>query len=87
MVAGFLPKIASIEGEITLKELLHMFKHLILCAQSTMTTWAPLNFLYLVVPESLWGIYNLDVYPNPPYQPANIPRYHQLNTPLQNQII
>ena len=87
MAAGFPPKIATIEGNITIKELLCMFKHLILYAQSTVTTWAALNFLYLVVPALLWGLYSLDVYPNPPQQPAIIPPYHQLNTQLQNQII
>ena len=53
MIAGFPPKILSVQGEITLKELLKSFKHLIACAQSTVTTHAPLNVFYLVVSETL----------------------------------
>ena len=49
MIARFPPKIATIEGEITLKELLHVFRRLIVCAESTITTCDLLNFLYLVV--------------------------------------
>ena len=50
MIAGFPPKIPSIEGQITLKELLRVFTHLIACAQSIVTEYNPFNFLFLVVP-------------------------------------
>ena len=53
MIAESLPKIAATEGERTLKELLRAFRLLIMCAQSTVTTYDQLNFLYLVVPAML----------------------------------
>ena len=87
MVAGFPAKIPSIEGEITLKELLRVFQHLIACAQSTVTSHDALNFLYLVVPATLWGLYSAAAYPQAPRNPGNIPLYHLQNTPLQNKVI
>ena len=66
MIAGFPPKIPSIEGTITLKELLRVFTHLIACAQSTVTAYNPYNFLFLVVPGTLWNIYTNAPYPTPP---------------------
>ena len=54
MIASFPPKISVIEGEITIKELLRAFRHLIVCAQSTVITYDAFNFLYLVVLARLW---------------------------------
>ena len=56
MAAGFPTRIRVIEGEITLKELLRVFQHLIVCTQSTVTSHHALNFLYLVVPTELWSL-------------------------------
>ena len=66
MIAGFPPTIPYVQGEITLMSLLETFKHLIECAQSTVTTHAPLNFLYLVVPKILWQLYSQAGYPQRP---------------------
>ena len=87
MVAGFPAKIPSIEGEITLKELLRVFRHLIACSQSTVTGHDPLNFLYLVVPSELWGLYSAAAYPQAPRDPGNILPYHPQNSPIQNKVI
>ena len=56
MISGFLPKIPSIEGSITLKEVLRIFTHIIACAQSIVTAYNTYNFLFLVVPATLWNI-------------------------------
>ena len=82
IVAGFPAKIPSIRGEITLKELLRVFRHLIVCSQSTITGHDPLNFLYLVVPATLWGLYSAAAYPQAPGNPGSIPPYHPQNTPI-----
>ena len=87
MIAGFPPKIPSIEGQTTLKELLRVFTHLIACAQSTVTTYNPFNFLFLVVPFTLWNIYSNTPYPTPPIQPGTVPPYQQGMTPVQTQFI
>ena len=87
MTAGFPARIPVIEGEITLKELLRVFQHLIVCAQSTVTSHHPLNFLYLVVPTKLWALYSATAYPQAPGNPGAIPPYHQNNTNLQNEVI
>ena len=87
MILGFLPKIAAIEGKLTLKELLRAFRHLILCAQFIVTTFDPLNFLCLVAPATLWGIYSQQAYTRPPIQPENTQLYHPQNTQVQNSMI
>ena len=86
MVASFPAKIPSIEGEITLKELLRVFQHLIACAQSTVTSHDALSFLYLVVPATLWGLYSAAAHLQAPRNQGNIPPYHLQNTPLQNKV-
>ena len=63
IISGFPPKISSTEGPITLTELLRVFTHLIACAQSTVTAYNPYNFLFLVVPATLCGIYSNLQYP------------------------
>ena len=85
MVARFPARIETIEGEITLKELRRTFRHLIPCAQSTVTTSDALNFLCPVVLATLWNIYSQAACPTPPQQPGNIPPYHP--TQLQNAMI
>ena len=89
MTAGFPARIPKIEGDITLKELLRVFQHLIACAQSTVTAYHAMNFLYLVVPAELWALYSNAAYPQAPSNgnPGTIPPYHQNNTPLQNEVI
>ena len=87
MILGFLPKIAAIEGNITLKEHLRAVRHLILCAQSIVMTFGPLNFLYLVIPATLCGIYSQQAHPQPPIQPGNTPLYHPQITQIQNSLI
>ena len=87
MIAGFPSKIPPIDGQITLKELLRVFTHLIACAQSTVTEYNPLNFLFLVVPNSLWTIYSNDPYPASPIHPGTVPPYQPNMTPAQTQFV
>ena len=87
MRAGFPLKITSVQGEITLKNLLKTFKHPIECAQSCVTTYTLLNFLYMVVPETLWQHYSQVAYPRKPVQPGGNPPYHGANTTLHNHMI
>ena len=87
MTAGFPTRIPAIEGDITLKELLRVFQHLFVCAQSTVTSHHARNFLYLVVPTKLWALYSNTAYPQAPGNPGAIPPYHQNNTPLQNEVV
>ena len=87
MAAGFPARIPSTKGEITLKELLRVFWHLIVCAQSTVTSNGALNFLYLVIPQELWGLYSATAHPQALGNPGLIPSYHPQNTGLQNEVI
>ena len=87
MAASFPARIPAIEGEITFKELLRVFRYLIVCAQSVVTSHQTLNFLYLVVPTELWALYSATAYPQAPGNPGTIPPYHQNDTDLQNEVI
>ena len=58
MLAGFPDAVSAIDGNISPVELLHVFRQLIECAQSTITAYHELNFLFLVVPPSVWPVYS-----------------------------
>ena len=87
MLASFLAKILSIEGQIYFKELLRCFTHLIECAQSSVTEYKELNFLFIVVPQNLWNIYTNTPYPADPVNPGSIPPYQAGMPPAQIQLI
>ena len=87
MLASFPTKIPSIEGQITLKELLRCFTHLIECAQLSVTEYNELNFLFIVVPQNLWNIYTNTPYPADPVNPGAIPPYQAGMPPAQIQLI
>ena len=51
--------ITGLKGQLsTIKELLHIFRHLIECSQSIVMAYNPYNFLFLVVLAMLWVIYS-----------------------------
>ena len=86
MLAGFPSAVPAITGEISPMELLRLFRHLIECAQSTTTAYHELNFLFLVVPPSVWPVYSNGPRPTPPQRPGTNPAYVQGNA-IQNQMI
>ena len=63
-----------------------MYSYTVKCAQSTTTAYHELNFLFLVVPEPIWGVYSSGAYPATPPQPSTNPPYMNTNS-LQNQVI
>ena len=85
-MAGFLDAVPAIDGDIPPMELLHVFKHLIECAQSTITAYHELNFFFLVAPPSVWPVYSNGPHPTPPIRPGMNPPYIDGNT-FQNQMI
>ena len=70
MLAGFPDAVPAIEGDISPMELLRVFRHLIECAQSTTTAYHELNFLFLVVPPSVWPVYSNGPRPTHPVSTA-----------------
>ena len=75
MRAGFPSAVPAVDGGILPMELLRVFRHLIECAQSTTTAYHELNFLFLVVPPSVWPIYSNGPRPTPPVRPGTSPTY------------
>ena len=84
MLAGFPSAVPAVDGDISPMELLRVFRHLIECAQSTTTAYHELNFLFLVVPPSVWPAYSNGPRPTPPVR-LN-PSYINGNA-VQNQMI
>ena len=58
ILADFPGVVPAIDGHISPMELLCVFRHLIECAQSNITAYYELNFLFLVVPASVWPVYS-----------------------------
>ena len=87
MMEVFPAKVSAIKNPITLKEFLRTFRHLIECAQSMVTIYYPLNFLFLVVLATLWNFYNSTEYHMPPIKPGNILPYQNGMTVLQDQVV
>ena len=73
MLTGFPDPVPAIEGDISPMELLRVFRHLIECAQSTTTAYHYLNFLFLVVPPSVWPVYSNGPRPTNPLRPGSHP--------------
>ena len=87
-ITGFPPQVAGITGDPTLRELLRVFRHMIECAQSQMTNYYILNWLFLVVPANMWTIYHsTSPYPDPPGFPGNAPSYDNGGGNTQNATI
>ena len=76
ILAAFPPAPVPIVGEMTLREIIRIWVHMMACAQTQ--KWAPdptLNFLYLACPETLWGNYSNDAYPQTPPHPGQVLHY------------
>ena len=88
MMTGFQPQVAGITGDPTLRKLLHVFRHMIECAQSQMTNYCILNWLFLVVPPNMWTIYHpTSPFPHPPGFPGDAPSYDNGGGNTQNATI
>ena len=85
-LAGFPYAVPAIEGDISPMKLLRVFRHLIECAQLTTTAYHELNFLFLVVPPSVWPVYSNGLRPTNPIRPGTNPGYINDNA-VQNQMI
>ena len=85
-MAGFPAAVPAIESDTSPMELLRVFRHLIECAQSTTTAYHELNFLFLVVPPSVWSVYSNGPRPINPVRPGANPGYINDNV-IQNQMI
>ena len=86
MLAGFPSAVPAVEGDISPMELLRVFRHLIDCAKSIITAYHELNFLFLVVPPSVWPVYSNGPRATPPVRPGANPAYIDGNA-VQNQMI
>ena len=86
MLGGFPSAVPAIDGDISPMELLRVFRHLIECAQWTITAYHELNFLFLVVPPSIWPVYSNGPRPTSPIRPGTDPSYIDGNA-VQNQMI
>ena len=86
MVAGFPNAVPAIDGDISPMELLRVFRHLIECAQSTITAYEELNFLFLVLPPSVRPVNSNGPRPTPPMLPVTNPPYTD-GIAVHNQMI
>ena len=86
MLTGFPAAVPAIESDISPMELLRVFRHLIECAQSTTTAYHYLNFLFLVVPPSVWPVYSNGPRPTNPVHPGTNPGYID-GSVIENQMI
>ena len=86
MLAGFPNAVPAIDGNISPMELLRIFTHLIECAQSTITAYHELNFLFLVVASSVWPVYSNRLRPTPPIRAGTNLPYIDGNS-AENQMI
>ena len=66
ITAGFPPTIQQITGTPTLGDLFRAYRHLMYCAQSQFTAYHTLNWLFLVVPPTMWYMHSVDPYPVEP---------------------
>ena len=74
-MADFPDVVPAIDDNISPMELLRVFRHLIKCVQSTIKAYHKLNFLFLVVPPSVWLVYSNGPHPTPPIRPSTNPPY------------
>ena len=86
MLVGFPNSVPVIDGDISPMQLLRVFRHLIECTQSTITAYHELNFLFSVVPPSVWPVYSNRPRPTPPIRPDTNPPYIDGNA-VQKQMI
>ena len=86
MLAGFLDAVPAIDDNISPMKLLRVFRHLIECAQSTITAYHEPNFLFLVVPPSVCPVYSNGPRLTNPVRPGTNPGYINDNA-IQNQMI
>ena len=89
MVAGFPSTIQGIIGEPTQRELLRVFRHMITCSQSHAINYCDLNWLFLVLPHSMWHYYTSDgpdLYPAPPAYPGDASPYDDNGSTVGNTV-
>ena len=82
MTTGFAPTIQSITGTPTLGDLFRAYCHLMYCAQSQLTAYHALNWLFMVVPPNMWNMHSVDPHPDPLKNPGLALNYGLIGTPL-----
>ena len=89
MEATFPPPCQHITGEPSLMGLLTIYTHTIQCAQTFVTEYHHLNYLFIAVPRELWNRYSATAYPEPPPNPGDSPVYTGTgdNANAQNQTV
>ena len=75
LTPGFPTLVPVITGEVTFKELIHIWQHCKICAQKMETNYDAQNFLYIVLPVPLWPYFSTCQYPSPPVNPGMNPSY------------
>jgi hypothetical protein len=88
MIAGFPTTIAGIIGTPTQREMLRAFRHMIGFSQSHYTDYNTLNWLFLVVPVSMWPYYAddpLNACPPLIQHPGDSPSYDAMVSEMDNK--
>ena len=58
LTSGFESPPPTVVGELNLRELLKIWEHCQNCAQTTETDYDAQNFLYLVMPPTIWPYFS-----------------------------
>ena len=87
MEATFPARTIRVAGEPTLLGLLDIYRHILNCVAAFVSSYHPLNLLYIAVPEDLWSMYSTDPHPNAPANPGEKPVLNANGTTGANAII
>ena len=66
MIAGFPPNIPPMVGKPTVQEMMHVYKHFILCAQLFYKQWNIMKFLSVCVPTEGYAFFSQHPHPQLP---------------------
>jgi len=84
MLAAFPEACPKVIGQPTMRELIRVLMHMILCSQSCDYALSNCNFLFVCVPDWLYGLYTQEPYPNRVANPGPSPVFSINGTPAQH---
>ena len=80
MLVTFPASVLGITGELSLRKLIRIIKHLMECFQKVETDILPLNYLFLALVSELYATHTSDMYPSVPEHPGHTPAYVETST-------
>ena len=73
MLAAFPEAVPKIIGEPTIRELIRVLRHLMLCSQTQAYDLSTTNLLFVCVPPEIFANYDPNPYPTAPADPGPMP--------------